>query len=333
MGATIVVDAFWGDGGKGKFCAYLAKQLNASLCVRAGTGTNAGHSVYVDGNLFKSRMVPLGSIIHNIPGLISSGVAVDPNIFLDEVSKYGLQSRAFVDRRAPLIEDWHISHETNDEQMKIIDSTRSGTGRAQADFILRRARQAKDEPKLTKFLSDGIKDINSQSKNGQVIVEGSQGTFLSLSASDRYPYVTSGNCTTTAFLDDVGLNWKLLSTVVMLVKCLPTCVGNGPLPYEMTKKRIHELGLEEFGLNTGRPKRRSKQIAWNYLKRSATLNGPTDIALTFCDQLFPEIRGKRSKNDVSIEMRRLIKKVESHCDAPVSYIGTGPEMNDVIDLT
>jgi adenylosuccinate synthase len=24
MAATIIVDAFWGDAGKGKFCAYLA---------------------------------------------------------------------------------------------------------------------------------------------------------------------------------------------------------------------------------------------------------------------------------------------------------------------
>ena len=41
MGATIVVDAFWGDSGKGKISAYLALQQRAAYCVRAGTGTNA----------------------------------------------------------------------------------------------------------------------------------------------------------------------------------------------------------------------------------------------------------------------------------------------------
>ena len=41
-----------------------------------------------------------------------------------------------------------------------------------------------------------------------MIVEGSQGTPLSLGFSQHYPYCTSGNCTSTAALDDVGLNWR-----------------------------------------------------------------------------------------------------------------------------
>jgi adenylosuccinate synthase len=45
MGAIIVVDAFWGDSGKGKVSAWLARQHQALFCARAGTGTNAGHSI------------------------------------------------------------------------------------------------------------------------------------------------------------------------------------------------------------------------------------------------------------------------------------------------
>ncbi len=48
MGATIIVDAFWGDSGKGKVASYLAQRDKADICVRAGTGTNAGHSLYLD---------------------------------------------------------------------------------------------------------------------------------------------------------------------------------------------------------------------------------------------------------------------------------------------
>ena len=60
MAATIIVDAFWGDAGKGKFSAFLSKENNASLSVRTGTGTNAGHSFFVGEKFIKCRMLPLG---------------------------------------------------------------------------------------------------------------------------------------------------------------------------------------------------------------------------------------------------------------------------------
>ena len=41
MGAIIIVDAFWGDSGKGKVAAYLAQKHRATYSARAGTGTNA----------------------------------------------------------------------------------------------------------------------------------------------------------------------------------------------------------------------------------------------------------------------------------------------------
>ncbi|MBM3280139.1 MAG: adenylosuccinate synthetase [Candidatus Handelsmanbacteria bacterium] len=46
MSAIIVVDAFWGDLGKGTVAAHFALLHHAAYCVRAGTGTNAGHSIF-----------------------------------------------------------------------------------------------------------------------------------------------------------------------------------------------------------------------------------------------------------------------------------------------
>ena len=61
MGAIIIVDAFWGDSGKGKTCAYLARKLDAPLAVRAGVGTNAGATVIVDDNTtIRARQIPTG---------------------------------------------------------------------------------------------------------------------------------------------------------------------------------------------------------------------------------------------------------------------------------
>ena len=51
MSAIIVVDAFWGDSGKGKVAAFLAQKHQAAYSVRAGIGTNAGHSIlFADGS-------------------------------------------------------------------------------------------------------------------------------------------------------------------------------------------------------------------------------------------------------------------------------------------
>lgn len=332
MGATIIVDAFWGDAGKGKFCAYLTIEKNIALVVRAGTGTNAGHSFFVDEKFIKCRMIPLGSAVSNAKAIISSGVAVDPQIFLREVEELNVKGRAFVDWRCPVIEKKHIEHELNDINMAHIDSTKSGTGSARADFIMRKAKQAKDVDELSDFLIDGIRVINNTAERDDIVIEGSQATFLSLYASDRYPFVTSDNCTTAAFIDDAGLNWQLVDRVILLVKCLPTCVGNGPLPYEMSREQIIELGLQENGVNTGREKRRSAQIDWELLKYSITVNGPTEIALTFCDQYDPQITGVREKTGVTKKVKDLIRIVEDISGVKVTYLSTGNQLLDVVRL-
>ena len=83
MGAIIVVDAFWGDAGKGKVTAILCQKHKASLCVRAGTGTNAGHSVYLrDGRMVLMRQLPLGWLNKETQVMVGSGVCVNTNIFL-----------------------------------------------------------------------------------------------------------------------------------------------------------------------------------------------------------------------------------------------------------
>ena len=59
MPATIVVDALWGDSGKGKIAAYIARKRRAAFSVRAGTGTNAGHSIHFEnGSEIRTHQLP-----------------------------------------------------------------------------------------------------------------------------------------------------------------------------------------------------------------------------------------------------------------------------------
>jgi len=281
MGAIFIIDAFWGDAGKGKFAAYLSLRHNALACARAGIGTNAGHSIYVDGRLIKARLLPLGFMCPTTRLFVGSGVAIDPEVFLTEVSQTGTAGRAFVDYRCPVILEEHKERERNDERLKEIDSTMSGSGAARSDYVMRRGIRADSIESLKPYLIDVAKECNRIASTSTLIVEGAQATYLSLYLSDRYPFTTSDNCTTAAFADDIGLNWRLIERVILLVKCLPTSVGNGPLPNEMSEEEIIQLGLVEHGVNTGRFRRRVRGIDRELLTYSVMLNGPTEIALTY----------------------------------------------------
>lgn len=334
MGALIIVDAFWGDSGKGKACAYLARKLKAPLAVRAGVGTNAGASVILaDDTVIRARQLPTGWLNPTTKVAVGSGVLVDPRVFLDEVERFGIRDRAQVDYRCAVITEEHIAGERNDANLaQRVGSTCTGNGHARADFVLRRARQARDIPELKPFLADIARSVNETAARDTVLVEGSQGTYLSLALSADYPCVTSDNCTTAAAIDDVGLNWRLVKDVVMVVKAMPSRVGEGPLPYEMTEAEITARGVAERGVVTGRLRRKASQIDWDLLGYAAMLNGPTQIALTFCDHYAPEIRGVTSRNAIPESIRNLIDQVEKTTGAPVTLVDTGKYLDDWIDL-
>lgn len=334
MGAVIIVDAMWGDSGKGKVCAHLAVRDKVALTVRAGVGTNAGASVTLDdGTLVRARQLPTGWINPDTQVAVGSGVLVDPDVFLAEVDRFDLAGRAFVDGRCALITAEHIDAERRDPHLAgVVGSTCTGNGAARANFVRRRARQVKDEPMLAPYVTDVARTVNDLARDATVLVEGSQGTLLSLAFSAEYPYTTSDNCTSAAAMDDVGLNWRLVSEVLMVVKALPSRVGGGPLPYEMDEQEILRRGVAEYGVVTARPRRKASQIDWELLEYATMLNGPTQVALTFCDHADPAMRGARDRSAVTTPVRDLIDQVEEVTGAPVVLLDTGPGLSDMIDL-
>jgi adenylosuccinate synthase len=333
MPVTIIVDALWGDAGKGKFSAHLSIEANAAVCVRAGIGPNAGHSVYAGTSVIKTRLLPLGFLNKSTRLMIGSGVAITPSILLDEIALTRTRSRLTVDYRCPVIEARHVWNERQDRIMRRIDSTMSGCGAARADYVMRRGRRASEVRSLKSLTGDVAAKCNEAAAVGQeVVVESSQATLLSLYLSDRYPYTTSDNCTTAAFLDDVGLSWRHLKRVVMLVKCLPTAVGAGPLPNEMPRREIIRRGLVEFATNSGRPRRRVNRIPMALLRYAAMVNGPTEVALTHCDQYDPSVTGKTRRADVSRRIWSLVAAVEKTCRVPVTYLDTGKGLQSIIRL-
>ena len=83
MPGTVIVGTQWGDEGKGRFTDYLAKE--ATLCVRYQGGHNAGHTIVVDGEVFKLQLVPSGVLYPWVTPVIGNGVVVDPAVLIAEM--------------------------------------------------------------------------------------------------------------------------------------------------------------------------------------------------------------------------------------------------------
>ena len=337
-GATIIVGAQWGDEGKGLISAYLALRDNPKYVARAGTGPNAEHGIFLkdETTYLKTNQLPLGCMFNSdVEVRVGSGVAVDPVKMLAEIKKYNLEGRVKIDYRCPIVTQEHIDGEVNSAHNQAIGSTMSGTGLCRRDFVQRIAKQARDFPELEEYLTDTAKDINSVARNSGVIIESSQGTFLSLAVSPDYPNVTSDNVTALAAGDDVLLNWKYIKEVVLVVKAVPSREGAGGMGNvkEMTPEEIVEKGFVEPSSIGGITRRKASGIDWDMLRYAVEINGATQIALTFLDHYDPEMDGVKDINKVTEKAWKLIAEVIRETGVPVTILNTGKAYDCIIDLT
>ena len=331
MPSTVVVGGFFGDEGKGKIISYLAKKDNPTIVVRGGAGPNAGHTIKDGNTTYKVRMLPSGFLNKNARVMIGPGVVVDPQVFLKEIQEFGVSGRAFMDNHCGIIEQNHLDQDSKGRLKEKIGSTGSGTGPANAERAMRTLKMAKDIESLSSYIKDVPDEINSALKNKEeVLVEGTQGTHLSL-WHGTYPFVTSKDVTAAGICADVGLGPKSVNEVLIVFKAYLTRVGTGPMPGELGAEETEKKGWAEFGTVTGRP-RRAAEFDFNLARRAVMLNSATQIAITKLDVRFPECSGVKSMNELSSDAKSFIKNIEEKLEVPVTLIGTGPFVDDVVDL-
>lgn len=83
MSTVVITGTQWGDEGKGKIVDYLAQQ--ADTVVRFQGGSNAGHTVTVNGEEYKLRLLPSGILYQGTHCVVGNGVVVDPQVMLEEM--------------------------------------------------------------------------------------------------------------------------------------------------------------------------------------------------------------------------------------------------------
>ncbi|MBI1171873.1 adenylosuccinate synthase [bacterium] len=85
MANVVVVGAQWGDEGKGKIVDWLSER--ADVIARFQGGHNAGHTLVIDGKVFKLSLLPSGIVRGGKLSVIGNGVVVDPWHLVTEIAK------------------------------------------------------------------------------------------------------------------------------------------------------------------------------------------------------------------------------------------------------
>ncbi len=111
MANVVVMGAQWGDEGKGKIVDWLSER--ADVIARFQGGHNAGHTLVIDGAVYKLSLLPSGIVRPGKLSVIGNGVVLDPWALLEEIDRLAGQGIAvspdslMIAENAPLILPLH----------------------------------------------------------------------------------------------------------------------------------------------------------------------------------------------------------------------------------
>ena len=152
MANVVVVGAQWGDEGKGKIVDWLSER--ADVIARFQGGHNAGHTLVIDGAVYKLHALPSGVVRGGKLSVIGNGVVLDPWHLVKEIATVREQGvdispdTLMIAENTPLILPFHgeldrAREEASSKGTKI-GTTGRGIGPAYEDKVGRRAIRVAD---------------------------------------------------------------------------------------------------------------------------------------------------------------------------------------------
>ncbi|MFN3698497.1 MAG: adenylosuccinate synthase [Pseudobdellovibrio sp.] len=175
MSAVVVIGAQWGDEGKGKLVDVFAS--HADSVVRFQGGSNAGHTLVVNGQKTVLHLIPSGILHSDKTCVIATGVVVDILGLADEIRKLkatGLpltSSQLLISDTATVLLPYHKAIDQAREKALSdgkIGTTGKGIGPAYEDRASRRAlimSDLFDSKNLLQKIEFAIKEKNILLKN------------------------------------------------------------------------------------------------------------------------------------------------------------------------
>ncbi|PHV70386.1 adenylosuccinate synthase [Sporanaerobium hydrogeniformans] len=129
MPTKVIIGAQWGDEGKAKIIDILSEK--ADVVVRCQGGNNAGHTVAVDGDVYKFQLIPSGILYSGKKCVVGNGVVIDPEGILSEidglVAKHIDVSTLRISSRAHLVMPYHKALDKAKETIAAQDGKDIGT--------------------------------------------------------------------------------------------------------------------------------------------------------------------------------------------------------------
>lgn len=341
----VIVGGQYGSEGKGHVAAYLSKEYD--VLVRVG-GPNAGHSVSSGSGVYVYHQLPSGSKDTDARLLLGPGMTINVKKLLKEIEDCGVSAdRLYIDPQAMIIDERDIAAERG--LVSVIASTGQGGGAAAARRITDRKDLklvlARDVPELEQYVGvkpnyrgSTVRQLEMAYRQGHsILLEGTQGSALSL-FHGQYPYVTSRDTNVAGCLSEAGISPSRVRRILMVVRSTPIRVGDpdgeaghtsGRLKRETTFEAVAkgakldpaEVVRYERTSTTDRP-RRIGWFEWEQFRLACSLNGPTDIVLTFADYVDVKNRDARRFEQLTEETIKFVEELERVSHAPVSLINT-----------
>lgn len=325
MPGIVIVGLQWGDEGKGKVSAYIAR--GASLAVRFNGGANAGHTVRLGEKSLSLHMLPAATVSTR-SAAIGPGVYLDLEELLRDIKRLEEavgKVEVVVSPRAQLVTPLQLMLDAKIEELRgggSIGTTRRGIGPTAMHKYGRLGLRLCDileegEPgalvqlwsrlwggltpvevdktlnevrelaiQVKGLVGDVASLIRSKLSLGHTVVfEAAQGTMLDIDHG-TYPYVTSSHTVSASAAIGAGVGLKSINKVIGVAKSYTTRVGAGPFPTEIFGE-IAEA-IRERGGEYGATTGRPRRIGWldiPQLKYACGLNDVDEIFLTRIDTL------------------------------------------------
>jgi adenylosuccinate synthase len=317
--ADVIVDLQAGDTGKGKIAHAIAHDYN--MVLRYNGGSNAGHTVYHNGQKIVTHQVPIG-VLFGIPSIIGLGCVVNIEKLEQEIADLnavGIKTGGLVmiDKRAHVVMKKHLEEDSLDLK---IGTTRQGIGPAYRDKYARRGLRIEDIkiPFGGPFLVIDTYELLYDKKNDwRILCEGAQGFQIDIDWGD-YPYVTSSHCTVgSAMLN--GIPPHRIADVIGVMKAYETYSGfktHFTDENDAVLNKIQEIG-GEFGATTGR-KRKVRWLDLDGVIRAMNINGVTELIINKADILEQVGIFKYIYEGTTYEYTRLAD-FQTHVEAVIKY--------------
>jgi adenylosuccinate synthase len=287
------------------------------------------------------RQLPTGFVRPDTRLLIPAGGLVDLDVLRGEIDALGLTAdRVGIDRNTMVITPDDREHERHLAMSERLSSTLCGVGSAVARRALRTgdvdlaASAAAGHPWLRPFITDVSGEANSAVDAGKkVLIEGTQGSGLSLYHGLYYPKATSRDTNAAGFVSEVGLSPRLITEIVLVFRTFPIRVAGaqaGPLHEEISWEQLQSesgspTALHEYTSVTHKL-RRLGRFDWGAAERAIVLNRPTGLAVNFLDYLDYRNRFAASTSALSPRARDFLARTRRF-GVPIRYAGTGPQLS------